>query len=128
MAQGQEGELVVALPEVQHRARVADLEDDVPVGDHGAFRRAGGPGGVDEDGRIVRRGAVDAFVPGGRVVAAELPAEFEQLVPAHGHRIVEIPQAFEIHDDDFPQRRHPVPDLEVLVQLLLVLDEQEGRA
>ena len=48
MAQRQEAQLLVAVADRQHAQERSHGEHDVLLGDHRAFRRTGGPGGVDQ--------------------------------------------------------------------------------
>src|SRR5438477_10455067 len=60
----QERQLLIALARRREIVGETQLEDDVAMAQHGALRRPGGAGGVDEGGEGVGAGELDQRVPG----------------------------------------------------------------
>ena len=108
---------------------VADLEDDVAVRQHRALGRAGGAGGVDQQGELVGLGARDQLLPQAGMGRVVLAAERQQLVErACTCGSLKSRQALHVEDEDLANVRAALAHLEELVELLVVLDEQEARA
>ena len=93
------------------------------MADHRPLRRPGGAGGVDEDREVLGLRQLQALGPGLRVELVLFASESEQVVVAHGPRILEVPQALHVEDDDLLERGALLAHLEHLVELLLILDE-----
>ena len=127
MAQRQEAELFVLFPGFQQRFAGGQLEQHVPVADHGALGRAGGAGGVDQHADVVRPALLDA---GAELLfrVGDAVAQLVELVQEHHHGVLEIAQALAVEHDHFLQGGHLVAHGQVFVQLLVVLHEQEGGA
>src|SRR4030095_14592874 len=81
--------------------------------------RAGGAGGVHEDGEVAGPREVHHAVDGARVLALPRRPQLEE--PGEGHHLLvgEGVQAVHVVDDDLHHGRAPVAGLEDLVELLL---------
>ena len=117
-------QLVAFLEAIEVRAG-AGGPYQVVIAQHRAFGPAGGAGGVEHDG-VVR-------APPLRDLGQHpVRRRCQQLGAALLHRVVGqqalvISQAARVVVDDDGERRHPLPDLEELVDLLLVLGQGETR-
>ena len=123
----QEGELLVVGADRDEGVGVAELEDDVAVREHRALGRAGGAGGVDQQGELRRLGACDQLLPQAGMRDIVGAAQRQKLVERHDQRVAEICQAFHVEDEDLGDLRAALAHLYELVELLVVLDEQEAR-
>ena len=88
VGQRQEGEALVALAEIEQPDAGGDVGRDVPVRQHDALGVAGGPGGVDQRGEIIRAGAerAGAASPGARASAARPQASNSPKLSTPGPR------------------------------------------
>ena len=100
---------------------------------HGAFRRAGGAGGVDQDADVVGRCLVDQAIES--CVRVRLRkgiglAEFAQRFERHQLLLAIVPQALHVDADDRLERRQRVigHGVEHLVGLLLIAGHHDARA
>ncbi len=118
-------ELVVHPGAVREDERLRH-EERAAVGEHGALGISGGPRGVDDHRRVLRRDLGEPLLDAMRIGGPQrLPFLLEILVEDHPG-IPEAPQALGIPD------HHPLhpglrQDGKHLLQLLLVLEEEEAR-
>ena len=127
MTQRQKAQLIIVLVGIQHLFPRGQLEQNIAVTDHGALGGARGAGGVDQHANIVGlalgNAGAELFFRIGNLFAQRV-----QLIQKHDHGIAEIAQALAVIDDNLFQRRDLITHRQVLVQLLVVFHEQEGRA
>jgi hypothetical protein len=98
------------------------------VAQHGALGRARGAGRVDENREVSRLRDLDHRIEGARVLPVVPVTERQELLERHHLRIREAVQPFHVEDDDPDELRAALPDLQDLVELLLVLGEEEACA
>ena len=60
--------------------------------------------------------------------SAALSAQVKQVVEAHHHRVLEMPEPFHVPDDHLSERRCVLPEGKRLVELLLVFADVDHRA
>ena len=126
VAEGQEGELLVALVQPGDEVGVAELEQDVAVAQHRPLGGAGGAGGVDQDREVVGPRDLDQAIEGVGVLPVVPLAQLEQRLEGHDLVVAERVQALHVVDEDLDQLRAAVAHRQDLVELLLVLREEEA--
>ena len=128
VGEGQERQLLIALARRREVVGEAQLEDDVAMAQHGALRRPGGAGGVDEDGEVVGAGDLDQRVPGAGMLVLVAGAQVEEVVEGHHLWIGEAVQPLDVEHDDLHEPGAARADFQDLVELLLVAGEEEAGA
>ena len=101
--------------------------------EHGAFRRAGGARGVDQDTDIIGRCLVDQAIEGCvgvRLCKGISRAEFAQRIERHQLLLAIVPQSLHINADDRLERGQAIvgEGVEHLVGLLLIAGHDHARA
>jgi hypothetical protein len=122
----QVGEQLVAFPEAVEFRAGAGRPHEIVVAQHRALGPAGGARGIEHDG-VVRA------LPLGDLGRHQVWRRRQHLGAALQHPIVGqqalvISEPARVVVDDDAERRHLLPDLEELVDLLLVLGQGEPRA
>ena len=100
--------------------------DDVAMAVHRALGRPGGAGRIDEDGQVVGLARVDQLFEERVLALAVVAARRHELVERDHHRIVEGAKPLHVEHDDLAQAGTAVAHVERLVELLVILDEQDG--
>ena len=93
--------------------------------DH-ALRMAGGAGGVEHRGGLVRRQPRDLLLEQARMRLQVVVAARDQGLERQQRRLPVVAQAARVVEDDSLQQRMRLRHLQHLVGLLLVLDQGEG--
>ena len=102
--------------------------DERMVGQHHALGLAGGAGRVEHRTVIPGLDLFHAALDQVRIHAAMRVAALGQLLAGHQRAIGVVTQSARIVVDDVLQRRAFAPDLQHLVDLLLILDDDHGHA
>ena len=124
MAERQEGKQAFPLAYVVDRRHLAQCEHDVLVAEHDAFRRTGGPRGVDDRGDIVWLDRRRAGVHDLRVPAEAVSAGLAQGVEADNERVTG--PALGVGEDNLAKRRQLVSDLDDLAELSVGVHETDA--
>ena len=126
---GQHGQEDVVRPDLQRGVRRADLVHVVAVGEHHPLGLAGGPGGVDDRGQLLRLAQVDLPVHEVRLPGEQLPAlvqHFPEGQDAHPILAGGVFDESRVHDDQGLQPLERLAHGEDLFQLRLILGQAEG--
>jgi hypothetical protein len=86
----------------------------------------GGPGGVGDDRGILGRALGHLLLEVARPVLGELPPALLQILEAQQAGILVVPEPSRVVVDDVLEPGALLPDVEQLVDLLLVLDDREA--
>src|SRR5229473_1801077 len=125
---GQVGHDLVAPAHGLHLEELPRGGEEGAVGDHHALGKPRRPRRVVDDGEIRRESPGHLGVPVPGMIAGELDTPRLDLIQAHQPRMVVVPHALGVVVDDDLDEGQLVLHLQNLVDLLLVLADEIGRA
>jgi hypothetical protein len=100
---------------------------EVAVGDHRGFRRAGRAGGVDEDRDAVGLNGGRAVPEQARLVPLQNPAAILHVAEAQNPIVVVKKHRPHVGDDDVPQIGREILQIQHLVDVFLILGNEDRR-
>src|SRR5262249_32953213 len=121
MAERQERKLLAALVQRNERVGVADLKENVAVGEHCPLWRPRRAGRIDKQCQIIGPGAPNQLCPKARIGGGVVAAKRQQSFERQHLRVAESRQPLDVKHDDFVYMRAAPAHLKVLVELLIVL-------